>query len=286
MPKMKVFKLQTYRESLVVAALNNRIASPAAAGCFEFVVLEKNIGALELLSENKFEDNMMTRGGQLRTFNGEVEHQAPDLNPNEFPLPHRAAEFRLDGGFVNETVLGRLPAPNSTWTSNMTPGSGQEARCYDTQGVAGFQNPGTGGIIRILADAAGGTTEVIHYGSHSSDGAGDESFSSLGRNYGGPNNGGGYHYGYDYRTNPTPPPATILDPVHAEVQTYYPNRALHCWMSSGMTNRLMAPMPVPYAPKGSRCGIFMPVILRFLAFRRRRSKSSSSGVVNIHPINN
>jgi hypothetical protein len=47
----------------------------------------------------------------------------------------------------------------------------------------------------------------------------------------------------------------------------------------------LLPYPVGYAPKGAQCGVFMPIILRFLALRRRRA-NSSLGVVTVHPTTN
>jgi hypothetical protein len=279
--KKRVLRFQLYREVESGLEAGLKIMSPSAVGCIEFAAVETKIGTVEFCSQNRFEDSMMTRGGQLRTVNGETEHQAPDLNPNTFPPPERVdSTVKLDGRWVNETVLGILPAPN-TGNANIS-GSSTSMQVYDSQGVTGFRNPGTGGILKIHADSSSGSTEIVHYGGHSTESTGTESFNSLGRNWGDLYSAGP-HYGYDYKTNPTPPPATILSPHHAAISTYYPNRTLVHWMGSAQCNRLMAPMPVPYAPKGSRCGVFMPIILRFLASRRRRSGSSSPGAVTIKP---
>jgi hypothetical protein len=257
MPKMLIVKHVGFvgtEKSIVLEAKAGSI------GICDGFLTSQTAGIEDCLSENKIEGMMIPVGGKLHYYDNEWEHQMPSLNPNDFQAPHNTLEPELAGSWGGGlTQIGRYPVPN-TWNDDID-GDDTSVRVYDNtnRGVGGFNKPGTGGLIMMDG-------EVCHYGK-----VGDTSYNALARGWGSGFPVGIPHYGHDYVTNPNPPPATILDPRHDEVRCWYPGRSINNWMAASFAAATSVTAPVNYTPKGGKCGVFMPIILRFLSMRRRRA---------------
>jgi len=134
------------------------------------------------------------------------------------------------------------------------------------RGPGGFNPNLNGGFGNI-----GG--ERVHYGYQLN----SSTFPSVARMWGYPGigaNGGppywGFvHYGHDYVTNPAPPPATILNRNHEPVSIGIPPRWINHWYAASQMLMTNVEAPISYVPKGAKCGVFMPMIIRFLITRRK-----------------
>ncbi len=283
MPKMMITKQAgsaNISDDIQLSGLSGSI------GICEFIALDHMTGIEEFLSENKIEGFQTPVGGRFHCFDSEWEHQLKTGNPDDFPAPQDTISHEAAGGwnnFFGVSMVGRGGGDyNTLYTQNYDMDEDNAScSCYilgnppatSARGPGGF-NISDQGVCRI-------GQETCHYGSIS-----DTGVSAIARMWGspGPPYIGLFHPGHDYVANPFPPPDTILSRQHDAIDILYPPRWVNHWMASSRHVETNVPMPVKYSPKGSKCGVFMPIILRFLAFRRRRAKSASSGVVNINPV--
>ena len=285
MPRMLITKQESSNER--DGALRFELKSGSYGIC-EAYLAQQNIGIDELLSENKPEAfSQPYSAGSLRKFDSEWEHQIKTNNPDDFPAPEsnlgvqvagcRGGSPPIIGDWYSFWTYSKIGTPggdfsvldtfnrdiNETATSATiyapnTSGGGS------SRGPGGF-NPPDQGIANI-----GG--ETVHYGSLGS------SIGSLGRVWGAPGLGpyggspfwGFPHYGHDYENNPFPPPAQIVVRKHDSVGIWYPPRWINMgWMATSRSVEMRVDLPVSYAPKGAKCGTFMPMIVRFLIMKRK-----------------
>lgn len=239
------------------------------------------VGIQESLSENTIEAFNQPVIGKLGSYNGKWEHLRKSANPDDFPSPIGTFALKSAKSLFHVTAVGYPGGdPNTLYSQNYDMGVTDTVMyCYLFTGVTGpggFKIPTTGGVLRT----ENLPTETMHFGTSN----GSQGFGDIARNWGGvgPPWQGGIHLGHDYETNPNPPPPTIIARHHEGVSVEYPSLCINTWLATGFAVALDGMDEASYAPKGSRCGVFMPVILRFLALRRRRAKSSL-GVVTVQP---
>ena len=71
-----------------------------------------------------------------------------------------------------------------------------------------------------------------------------------------------------------PPVWNPPDTVHDQLQGCVFTKALMGFYSTGIAQASMLPRSITYAPKGSRNGIFMPIILRYLSTLITKTKTT------------
>jgi hypothetical protein len=265
-------------------------------------------GIEECESENKPESFEIPVGARISQYDGEWEHWVKQGNPDDFPGPDTTfcTDQMQERWDALRQLAGNFPKLLGGWLSsfgysNVGRGGGDPAVLYTTnydmgitdtsasmydpakvssgRGPGGF-NPPDQGVCYI-----GG--ERMHYGALSTSGisalAREFGYPGVGGEFWGPWMGSSIHYGHDYEANPFPPPAQIVARQHDAIRIWFPPRWINHWTASGRHQETNLPAPVGYAPKGAKCGVFMPIILRFLSYRRRRSKGSPILVRTVKP---
>jgi hypothetical protein len=232
------------------------ISSPAAAEVFDFGSYAETTEIFDIYAENKIETTSDIWTGRIRVMNDQNERWGAGQPANDWPAPQY-----LEGRKIT----------NDTWVQTTQVGARDLRNCdinlvatsvmvYDAiNGPNGQINPPSGFAIKNgRTQEKCWVTGTGHYTQY-------DQFSGMARGWGGttPATWLGHDRGAQSLGPPPVPPDTVHDPVLIKVF----DTALKNFLTTGSAHASMLPRPITYAPKGSRNGIFMPIILRYLADR-------------------
>lgn len=232
---------------------------------------EQVVGIEDSQAENRIESFVRQTGSLFHRYDNEWEHQIKTGNPDDFIGPQCTHERASAGSFFAVSAIGAGNTnPNTLNNSNYDlAANGTSFQTYQwgspvgtaATGPGGFKPNTLGGIIRVAG------SEVMHYGSASI----NSSFSYLARQFdvahpSSPWVGDRVYYGHDYDPYPT------LSRAHESVEVLFPPIFINSFMAGSMQIVTDFNTPVIYVPKGNKCGVFMPIILRFLMKKRKQEK--------------
>jgi hypothetical protein len=263
MPRMPYFRYAgTHFKNTEVVSYKASISSPAAADVFEFGAYAVESGVWDLFAANKIETTEDLFSRKIRTFDDEVEHTGPFAPANDFPAPQYADERKHI---------------HNTWVA-VTQVGARDLRICDINAVAsgvnvyqaingpnGQVNPHGFEIRNLRTGESCWVTSTSHAANY-------DTFSGMARGWGGTvaQNMLGHDQGSTSLGPPPVPPDTVHDWVLIKV---FDTALLHSF-ACGSVYTAVVPRPIPYAPKGSRNGIFMPIILRYLADVMTKTKTT------------
>jgi hypothetical protein len=219
----------------------------------EFAAIARDGFMSEFASLNKLEHSIDLWNLRVCTFDTEPEHWGASKPPEDFPAPECVMEINEETQWHEVTQIGAASKANCDITASAT-----SVTVYDGLNgppPANVSPPG-GGVIMIMDEA-----EHAHYGSR-----GATSYSQLVRGW--DNTVPAPHYGHDMGAqNPGPPPVPP-DTKHDAILMKKFSTSLTHFITMASEQTVMLPRPLNYSPSGSRNGIFMPIMLRYLAERR------------------
>jgi hypothetical protein len=216
----------------------------------EFSALERDGCMSEFASLNKLDHSIDLWNLRIRTWDTEPEHWGASKPPEDFPAPECVLEINEETQWHEVTQIGAASKANCDITASAT-----SVTVYDGLNgpPPGNISPPGGGVIMIMVEQ-----EKTHYGSR-----GATNYSQLVRGW--DNTVPSPHYGHDMGAqNPGPPPVPP-DTIHDAILMKRFSTALTHFLATASEQTVMLPRPVNYSPEGSRNGIFMPIMLRYLA---------------------
>lgn len=256
---------------------SHKITSPAAASSFAFQTHSKNSTAYSLQSSHKLQNAEDIWHSIVRVLNEEAEHLGPLHDPNDWPAPVLKEDLRIvNSAWTTFCCVGRTDLRTATCppaTSLQVISSAINVSAYRV-------TPAGGAVLLNVTDSSGGNPVTLRYSSRS-DASGQGTFSTLTHGFN-PDTGKldlvpGVWDGRDIGGDSPGPPPVPPDTWHDFVAIKEPNVALMGFIATSMQQSALLPRPINYAPEGARNGIFMPIIMRYLADRWvRRSVTTTS----------
>jgi len=245
-------QIKTLSETRLDEALSATVNVARASNMMaEFAAIEKTECMSEFASLNKLEQSIDLWNLRLRTWNTEPEHWGANKPPEDFPPPECINLLHAETQWYQVTLIGAASKANCDISASAT-----NVNVYDGLNgpPPGNISPPGGGVIMM-------TDEHAHYGSR-----GATNYSQLVRGW--DNTVPAPHYGHDMGAqNPGPPPIPP-DTKHDAILMKKFSTSLTHFIAVASEQTVMLPRPLNYSPSGSRNGIFMPIILRYLADRR------------------
>lgn len=247
--RLQIRKLSGTRHDEALAASVNAVSGSSLMA--EFAAIAKDECMSEFASLNKLEHSIDMRNLRMRTWDAEPEHWGPGKLPEDFQAPECVMEIKPGTQWYEVTQIGAASKANCDITASAT-----SVNVYDGLNgpPPGNVSPPGGGVIKIMDEHA-------HYGSRAS-----TSYSQLVRGW--DNTVPAPHYGHDMGAQSPGPPPVPPDTKHDAIFMKKFSTSLTHFVATASEQAVMLPRPVNYSPEGSRNGIFMPVILRYLADRR------------------
>jgi hypothetical protein len=254
-------------EALSPSCWSHKIASPAAASSYAFQTHHKNSTAYAVQSSHKLQNAEDIWHSIVRVLNGEAEHLGPLHDPNDWPAPVLKDDLLIVNSmwtafcYVGRTDLRTATCPPAT--SLQVISSAINVSPYRV-------TPAGGAVLLNVTDSSGGNPVTLRYSSRS-DASGQGTFTTLTHGFN-PDTGKldlvpGIWDGRDRGGDSPGPPPVPPDTWHDFVAIKEPNVALMGFMATSLQQSAMLPRPITYAPEGARNGIFMPIIMRYLADR-------------------
>ncbi len=249
--RMQIIKLSGAHHDEALAASVNVVSGSNLMA--EFAAIANDGCMCEFASLNKLEQSIDLWNLRLRTWDTEPEHWGASKAPEDFPAPECINLLHAETQWYQVTLIGAANKANCDISASAT-----SVNVYD--GISGPPpgniSPPGGGVIMIMDEQ-----EHAHYGSR-----GATNYSQLVRGW--DNTVPAPHYGHDMGAqNPGPPPVPP-DTKHDAILMKQFNTSLTHFIAMASEQTAMLPRPLNYSPSGSRNGIFMPIILRYLADRR------------------
>jgi len=247
--RLQIKKLSETRLDEGLATTVN--AASASNMMAEFAAIEKTECMFEFASLNKLEQSIDLWNLRIRTWDTQHEHWGTSKPPEDFPAPECINLLHAETQWYQVTLIGAANKANCDISASAT-----SVNVYDGMNgpPPGNISPPGGGVIMM-------TDEHAHYGSR-----GATSYSQLVRGW--DNTVPASHYGHDMGAQSPGPPPIPPDTRHDPVFMKKFSTSLTHFISMASEQTVMLPRPLNYSPSGSRSGIFMPIILRYLADRR------------------
>lgn len=257
MPKLQFRRwLGSFLPATEPMACSHKVTSPAAASVYEWLGFHAPSSTYEVQSSQKLSQAEDIWTGKIRTFDAETEHYGALAPANDFPAPLLCEDVVIDLGFwMQFTLVGWTNKANC----DMPPLA--QLQVYEAVNIGnGCVTPPGGYVLMNMSSG-----ELIHYfGRNNSQYGG--TFTGIVRGWLGtiPSVWEGHDRGAQDPGPPPIPPDTVHDPIGI----YWPPKtALLGFMATSSAHASVIARPIPYAPPGSHCGIFMPIIMRYLADR-------------------
>lgn len=221
----------------------------------EFMALENAGFTQEFVSLNKTEQTFDLYALRIRTFDNEPEHWGTLKPPEDWPGPEYVGLINIEGTWYQTTLIGAANLANCDIDATATSVKVYDANAGPPPGNVAPQM----GIIKM-------ETEEARYKSRSA-----TSFNELTRGiydvHTHQYTGAGSHHGHDMGAQSPGPPPVPPDTAHDPVFIKAFSTSLMHFVAQANEQTAMLMRPISYVPSGSKHGIFMPIIMRYLADR-------------------